>query len=80
MVYMRAIFLFDCDSENEAKLILKSISPEIKQKIQKTNVTFKVKNTQLYLTIESDDVSSLRAACNSYLRWVNTVLEVKNVI
>jgi len=77
---MRAIFLFDCDSENEAKLILKSISPEIKQKIQKTNVTFKVKNTQLYLTIESDDVSSLRAACNSYLRWVNTVLEVKNVI
>ena len=32
------------------------------------------------ITIEASDLSSLRAAINSYLRWINTAIDVKKTI
>ena len=72
-----AKFVFNFDSEKEAKIVAESLAPEIKNKIPKTNAEIKLKNNSLFLTIESNDISSLRAACNSYLRWINTALTVK---
>jgi tRNA threonylcarbamoyladenosine modification (KEOPS) complex Pcc1 subunit len=39
-----------------------------------------VNKKTLEVTIESDDVSSLRASCNSYLRWIQTALSVKQLV
>ena len=75
-----ASFQFSFDSSSEAALIAKSLSPEIKQKIPKTTVKITLSNNTLLLDICSNDVSSLRAACNSYLRWINTALSVKQLI
>ncbi len=72
-----ASFIFNFDSEKEAEIVAESLAPEIKNKIPKTNVEIKLSKKSLYLIIESDDISSLRAACNSYLRWINTALNVK---
>jgi len=75
-----AKFFLNFDSKEEAKIIAESLDPEIKQKIPKTNVQVTLSNKTFSLYIEAKDVSSLRAACNSYLRWINTALNVKNTI
>jgi len=75
-----AKFKIECDTNQDAKIIAESINPEIKHKIPKTEISFSIKNKTLYLKIKSKDISSLRAACNSYLRWINTALNVKKTI
>ena len=76
----QANFVFIFDSANEARIVAKSLSPEIKHKIPKTNATISLSENTFSLTIESLDISSLRAACNSYLRWINTAINVKKVV
>jgi tRNA threonylcarbamoyladenosine modification (KEOPS) complex Pcc1 subunit len=75
-----ANFTFYFDSEDEVKIIVRSLTPEIKNKIPKTNVKATYSGKSLYLKIETSDISSLRAACNSYLRWINTAFNVKKTI
>ncbi len=76
----KATFLFFFSSSSDAAVVEQSLSPEIKHKIPKSSVTFSVDKKTLTVQIESEDVSSLRAACNSYLRWVQTALSVKQLI
>jgi tRNA threonylcarbamoyladenosine modification (KEOPS) complex Pcc1 subunit len=76
----RARFLFHFPSSRDACVVAQSLSPEIQHKIPKSNVTFTVDKKTLEVTIESEDVSSLRAACNSYLRWIQTALSVKQLV
>lgn len=61
-------------------MVTQSLLPEIKHKIPKSNITFVIEKKTLKVTIESDDISSLRAACNSYLRWIQTALSVKQLV
>jgi tRNA threonylcarbamoyladenosine modification (KEOPS) complex Pcc1 subunit len=77
---MKVRFVFDFDSTKEAKVIAESLQPEIKHKIPKTNVDVSISEKIFSLSIEAKDVSSLRAACNSYLRWINTALNVKRTV
>jgi tRNA threonylcarbamoyladenosine modification (KEOPS) complex Pcc1 subunit len=73
-------FRIDFPSGKDARIIAQSLSPEIQHKIPKSNVTFSVHEKTLEVTIKSDDISSLRAACNSYLRWIQTAFAVKELI
>ncbi len=75
-----ANFSFYFDSEDDVKVIVNSLIPEIKNKIPKTNVEVTYSGKTLFLKIETNDISSLRAACNSYLRWINTAFDVKKTI
>jgi len=75
-----ACFVFDFDTVEEAKIIAESLDPEIKHKIPKTNIEVSLSEKKFILKIEANDVSSLRAACNSYLRWINTALNVKKTV
>jgi len=77
---MKVRFVFGFDSIKEAKVIAESLQPEIKHKIPKTNVDVSSSEKTFSLSIEAKDVSSLRAACNSYLRWINTALNVKRTV
>ena len=76
----RARFIFSFSSPQDAVVVAQSLSPEIQHKIPKSSVSFTVEKTQLTMTIESEDVSSLRAACNSYLRWIQTALAVRRLV
>ncbi len=76
----KASFIFNFDSSEEAKLVAESLSPEVKHKIPKANVEIFLSKNALSLKIESEDVSTLRAACNSYLRWVNTAINVNQLV
>jgi tRNA threonylcarbamoyladenosine modification (KEOPS) complex Pcc1 subunit len=76
----KATFLFFFPSTKDASVIAQSLSPEIKHKIPKSTVTFSVDMKKLTMIIESEDIGSLRAACNSYLRWIQTALSVKQLV
>jgi tRNA threonylcarbamoyladenosine modification (KEOPS) complex Pcc1 subunit len=76
----KARFLFHFPSSQDACVVAQSLSPEIQHKIPKATVTFSVDKKTLKVIIESEDVSSLRAACNSYLRWIQTALSVKHLV
>jgi tRNA threonylcarbamoyladenosine modification (KEOPS) complex Pcc1 subunit len=76
----KATFLFFFPSTKDAAVIAQSLSPEIKHKIPKSTVTFSVDTKKLTMIIESEDIGSLRAACNSYLRWIQTALSVKQLV
>jgi tRNA threonylcarbamoyladenosine modification (KEOPS) complex Pcc1 subunit len=75
-----ANFVFNFDTSEEAKIIAESLNPEIKHKIPKTNIDITLRENILSIVIEAKDLSSLRAACNSYLRWINTALNVKKTV
>ena len=76
----KATFIFNFNSFKDAKIVAESLSPEVKHKIPKANVEISLSKNALSLKIESDDVSTLRAACNSYLRWVNTAINVNQLV
>jgi len=76
----KATFLFSFPSSKDASVIAQSLSPEIKHKIPKSMVTFSINEKKLTMVIEAEDLSSLRAACNSYLRWIQTALSVKQLV
>ena len=76
----KAEFIFSFDSDDEARIVAESLNPEIKHKIPKTNAEVSLNNEIFLLKIEAKDISSLRAACNSYLKWINVVLTVKKII
>ncbi|KYK30854.1 MAG: hypothetical protein AYK22_02865 [Thermoplasmatales archaeon SG8-52-3] len=75
-----ARFVFNFDSEKEAKIIAETLNPEIKHKIPKTDIKISLEGSKFTLEISTKDISSLRAACNSYLRWINTALKVKKTV
>ena len=75
-----ARFVFNFDSSEEARIIAESLDPEIKNKIPKTDVKVNLSGKNFLIDIEAKDISSLRAACNSYLRWINTALNVKKTV
>ena len=68
------------DSPDDREVVVKSLEPEVKKKIPKTKVSLKHSDKELTLVISAEDTSSLRAACNSYLRWINTAISVKKVL
>jgi tRNA threonylcarbamoyladenosine modification (KEOPS) complex Pcc1 subunit len=72
-----AELIFEFESEKEAKIISRSIYPEIKHKIPKTKTRLSLLKDKIFLTIQADNISSLRAACNSYIRWIKTAVDVK---
>ena len=75
-----AKFVFNFDSSEEARIVSESLDPEIKNKIPKTKVKVSLSGKTFSIDLEAKDVSSLRVACNSYLRWINTALNVKKTV
>jgi tRNA threonylcarbamoyladenosine modification (KEOPS) complex Pcc1 subunit len=74
-----ARFVFQFENKKNAGIIFKSLIPEIKHKIPKTDIKFHIEDKKFFLSISAKDISSLRAACNSYLRWINIALKVINI-
>jgi len=76
----KVCFVLDFENFDDVKVVYDALIPEIKHKIPKTKIKVKLQGTVLKIDIEANDISSLRAACNSYLRWINTALSVKKTV
>jgi tRNA threonylcarbamoyladenosine modification (KEOPS) complex Pcc1 subunit len=77
---IRTSFVFKFNSTEEARVISESINPEIKKNIPNTIINVSIFEKTLFMDIKAKNINSIRAACNSYLRWINTAFAVIKTI
>lgn len=63
-------------SQPVRKIILGSLSPETGRIVPKTHVKIKETNMGVLLEIEAETTNALRAALNSYFRWLNCIFSI----
>ena len=64
-------------SPKVASIVEESLIPEAEHPIsQRSNVEVEAKEGKLTISMEASDVTALRAAFNSYLRWVGAILNI----
>jgi tRNA threonylcarbamoyladenosine modification (KEOPS) complex Pcc1 subunit len=60
-----------------SQVIQGSLTPEIETPISdRSKITLKPSPTGITLSIEANDIVALRAALNSYLRWIKGILNL----
>ena len=61
-----------------ADIIIKSLSPELKRRNSRTHIEISssLESDEIKLLIKANDVNALRAALNSYLRWIKCIMEI----
>jgi len=68
-------------SEKQLEIVFKALEPEIKTPPTMRSQAFLEKeNSFLILKIEAKDTVALRAAVNAYLRWINSMISVLEVV
>jgi len=60
----------------QSNVVFGAISPEVGREIPRTHVKISSGPGELVLNIEASDLSALRAAFNSYLRWIKVAEDV----
>lgn len=80
MTTHHAQFVLQCSTPKEASILFSTLSPELKQGVPKTKIHLEQQGNQLILSIDAKETTSLRAACNSYLRWVHTAAQVRQLL
>ena len=58
-----------------AKVVSGALTPELTERIPRTRVMVESDDRHVLVKIEADDHNSLRAALNSYIRWMNIAEE-----
>ena len=69
-----------CLSDKDAKVIVEALFPELHQRIAKANIQLHFDNNTVFLKINTKDISTLRAAANSYIRWIETAVNVHQLV
>ena len=78
--HVKAEFKIKFDSSADAKVVLKSIEPELQTApSDRSSVKVKLDGNTLKLIIDAEDTPSLRASVNSYLRWIILSCEVNQL-
>jgi len=68
-------------SEKQSETVFNSLKPEIKNpSTMRYRVNLEKEGIFLVLKIEAKDTVALRAALNAHLRWINSVLNVLEVL
>lgn len=74
----KAVFSFELGPErNDA--VLSAIKPEASRDIPRASARVWKENNLLFLEVKAQDNVSLRAAVNSYLRWVKVAAEAASI-
>ncbi len=60
--------------------LAKAMEVEGRSEMSRTSMKMEVGDNGLKIKIEAEDVSSLRAAINSYLRWLRIAMDTNDVI
>lgn len=72
-----SILVIETENEELTNTLYRILLPEVKTtKSKSTKVSIKRKDKNLYLYVEAKTTAGLRAILNSYLRWINSSLEV----
>jgi tRNA threonylcarbamoyladenosine modification (KEOPS) complex Pcc1 subunit len=60
---------------SHARIVSGALSPEMTERIPKTKIMVESDDRHVLVKIEADDHNSLRAALNSYIRWMSVAEE-----
>jgi len=75
----QAVIRLNFSSEKQLKVVLEALKPETRTPpTRRSKVQIKGEGNSLTLNFKASDTSALRAAINSYLRWIlltKTILE-----
>jgi tRNA threonylcarbamoyladenosine modification (KEOPS) complex Pcc1 subunit len=67
--------------EGISGIVDESLAPEIERPTsERSNVTMSSKKGEVIISIEGSDIVALRAAINSYLRWVGAIIDVVEAV
>ncbi len=58
-----------------ADVVVRALSPEMSESIPRTKVDVLGGEGEVTIRVQADDLTSLRAALNSYIRWANVAEE-----
>lgn len=61
----------------EADYLQDVLGPEVEREVPKCHVTWRRNESTGALRIDAEDLSALRAALNSYIRWTHLALTVR---
>ncbi len=62
------------------KAVLEALRPEVGREIPRTRASIALGETEIVLDIEAADLGALRAALNSYLRWIRISEEIGSMV
>jgi tRNA threonylcarbamoyladenosine modification (KEOPS) complex Pcc1 subunit len=68
----RAEYRVPCSDAAEAETLRRALSVEGDDLPDRTSVQLVVEGSDIVVRIDSDEARTLRAATNSYLRWIQT--------
>lgn len=72
--------IIDFDNEHDANIIYNSIGPEIEyEDNERSTSRITLMDNSVIINIKSKDVVSLRAAINSYIRWINLSVKILKI-
>lgn len=73
-------FQIKFDTSQDAEIIYNSISPEIElENNNRSRTTITLNDNIICININSEDVVSLRASINSYVRWIKLSMEILKI-
>ncbi|MBC7130188.1 hypothetical protein H5T51_03065 [Candidatus Bathyarchaeota archaeon] len=68
-------------SEEDLVIAYKALMPEAeKPATSRSKATLKMEGSSLVLVVKAQDTVALRAALNTYLRWINSILKVLSLM
>jgi len=77
----KAVVCLKFPSEKQLEIVFKALEPEVKKPVTvRSRTTLKKDGGLLFLDVEAGDTVALRAALNAYLRWINSIISVLEVL
>jgi tRNA threonylcarbamoyladenosine modification (KEOPS) complex Pcc1 subunit len=77
----KAVVRLKFPSEKQLEIVFKALEPEVKKPTtMRSRTRLKKDDALLVLNVEARDTVALRAALNAYLRWINSILSVLEVL
>lgn len=77
MLKAKATLRMKFSSKEQQQIIVDSLKPEVSNpSSHRSKISLHDENGLLVLEIEASDTTALRASLNSYLRWINSILNV----
>jgi tRNA threonylcarbamoyladenosine modification (KEOPS) complex Pcc1 subunit len=68
-------------TQKQLTTLLEALTPEANAQVtRRANVKLEKNGLTLVLTVEAEDTVALRATLNAYLRWINSTINVIDVV
>jgi len=77
----RAVVRLKFSSEKRLEIVFRALEPEVDKPVtMRSRAKLEKDDDFLVLKVEARDAVALRAALNAYLRWINSMMNVLEVL